>query len=1797
MSSANAALEWQDYSIQGPFEELVSALEQWLDRCTNGVNRALEILHHGYHLNAQLVGVSTARSATDSPFNTSAGSQPVTVQGATEQEIRSSLHQLASFLPIGTPTLSSLFALPVLLGVSRVVVITSSAYPHPERAMVPRSLARQVLGAARLAVEHWHDAQRRRHGYTTVHTVGVAVQVDKADRQAWIGCTTERNRESQLLCDSRPLSADRSLHTAVSVRDALRLLLSKVLPSGGLGDEKGRGEGLSHMQHTAQGQTAVSARWTLTPAATIAAKGLGAIGLHASAVELWCTWLGGRVQEGEHEQGMTEYAGPLDLKLITAAHAAAAHFVAVRIVWRPGLLLTPPSASPASSRLCTLVEEVAPPSTTAPPTSTRGTASRAGTGQLSVAQRLLHILSVPAAVWHPLDPPASEAPLQAVDATGASTAHSLAYSPVLALTVLAEAVEGAKAHAVKLRQEVVQDLTWQRSQAQGAGAGAGELPSHPGTPSRGSSSETAQFVPTSASRSGTGHIARVRAWIADEEEGRVALGGTAGGSGAAVHRSAAAWSDEYIHAKASLLPELSAAEDLGALYVQYVADACDEWLDEEEAAHARARAVALTSSDAREILHNVSTGRDRLLQAVGPSITPSPSPPPAEDVDEEPVPHARHNSAADDTLLPAAPRTPDRRREPQRAHEGASGAEEEPTPVRPSPPSGVGTPPAARDTPLARTPLTAGSAHIRSARHSVQQALQAGPEALGSLLTTPHPVMPRGRGVAATLASVGGMFAEAMSTAALILGGPAAVLAAAEDASRYVWYPHVEAAVRKALDPACSSLPVLSRLLQACTCLALRSVHGFDAGVDLPRDTDTTALQRRQNVGSTEVDTTTLRSGEGGPSARVKHEASIYFQGRSTRLARFGPDFLGLPHKSALSWLCSAQLELDDALAGEATDARISECRQEVAARLAVVQKMIFCTVLVVWWRWTKGLRQMWEEATAQPQGSALHVQGLRELHAVLHSDPTVARTETATLLEQRLQLLRFCCEALLSSASSTTARSSNAAFVHAQQASSAAESGNSAALLQEAQQSASEPGGAEDAFVDAQDELAPGQVEDAPETALTGADQGSGTVTVTVMVPQLSVLQAVGAREAIPGLLRVLRSEAGRMTVTPVYAPALQAAPPVTADTALLYARQMSELGFSRVASPVRQQVLHEDGPRAGHAVVDLPPSVLHPALLQSDMGAFKAANSFSTQHGGEADEPGTGVNVHHFLRWYAPIHWMPVSSSVPVLPVNVVSVHAHALPAPEDPASGAAENELRAGAATDVEASPAWYLSPSAVSLALQRMCGQWDARLAPHSAPEELSAACGFVWEHTQSAAPALRLVPLAEHQDGQLRSWVSLWSDARPLPAARQRPLFNPVAAAEECLHALETMTVSEMLVQLISSAGESCCADGRGLSVPAASPEAAVVSTMTTHVTRLQTQAKGYCLSAVAVSRARTANRTGADAMEASVESALVRDAQLDLITTAARECAGQACQLYTMLGRRLAVEALFGRGSSLLLGSLVYNSQPSTGASSLEASTDACSSNVQTFAAHLVDDKPDITSILQRSKAGDRAILSALYPHPDEHSVDTSRVRRDAVSSRTRAHSSQRPTAPPGAERLHAPLAAYASRKLQFSQRYLVPGKSSSDSSTSESERASVRAAFTAVTCVLPTAAQPVPYSVSGLLQQVQQRDDRRGGSAHSRSAASAPDPAGSARVGVSGAVQSGAGRARAVLEPPDASSIVVTSSLPRWPTPAFPAQGGVLPSEPGVPITSSRPPQHRLIVRQDGSMAVHALVVVEDHL
>ena len=60
-------------------------------------------------------------------------------------------------------------------------------------------------------------------------------------------------------------------------------------------------------------------------------------------------------------------------------------------------------------------------------------------------------------------------------------------------------------------------------------------------------------------------------------------------------------------------------------------------------------------------------------------------------------------------------------------------------------------------------------------------------------------------------------------------------------------------------------------------------------------------------------------------------------------------------------------------------------------------------------------------------------------------------------------------------------------------------------------------------------------------------------------------------------------------------------------------------------------------------------------------------------------------------------------------------------------------------------------------------------------------------------------------LSERMSVPGNTWVDLWAEAKPCPAAEQRPLFDRTAVTAKALHYLETLRPSELLEQLITVA--------------------------------------------------------------------------------------------------------------------------------------------------------------------------------------------------------------------------------------------------------------------------------------------------------------------------------------------------------------------------------------------------------
>jgi len=211
-----------------------------------------------------------------------------------------------------------------------------------------------------------------------------------------------------------------------------------------------------------------------------------------------------------------------------------------------------------------------------------------------------------------------------------------------------------------------------------------------------------------------------------------------------------------------------------------------------------------------------------------------------------------------------------------------------------------------------------------------------------------------------TLASVSDLFVDAVQSASLIMGGAPAMLRAAGDATRTLWWPHVDGLVAVCLQESFSPLSPCTRLALSASTIAIRTLHGFEA--------------------------TALLS---DPLTHARVPASLReaaAAGREARLGRAGPDFFGLPYRSLLGWLSMGLRG-----AGE----------EEGGDRASVVQRVMLTLVAASWAAYMSAVRSMWESGEWAALVAALGGSG----------PPGTALR--GCLLDQRLQLLAICVSAL----------------------------------------------------------------------------------------------------------------------------------------------------------------------------------------------------------------------------------------------------------------------------------------------------------------------------------------------------------------------------------------------------------------------------------------------------------------------------------------------------------------------------------------------------------------------------------------------------------------------------------------------------------------------------------------------------------------------------------------------------------------------------------------------------------------
>ncbi len=165
-----------------------------------------------------------------------------------------------------------------------------------------------------------------------------------------------------------------------------------------------------------------------------------------------------------------------------------------------------------------------------------------------------------------------------------------------------------------------------------------------------------------------------------------------------------------------------------------------------------------------------------------------------------------------------------------------------------------------------------------------------------------------------------------------------------------------------------------------------------------------------------------------------------------------------------------------------------------------------------------------------------------------------------------------------------------------------------------------------------------------------------------------------------------------------------------------------------------------------------------LQTAGLRSDMSAFKAANP--------------GCSLSDFVRWHSPRDWVGDITSHPQYDESLGGVPV--------PSKG---GETAPRVAVDCGDLPAAEAAKCTVGTLSQRMSGQ-GGQLEQQ---EESSAEDSTLAADGAAAAPS--------------HVWHVAWADAPPLPAWQQPPPIDVTGEGEKVLHFLETMSPSDIMVQL------------------------------------------------------------------------------------------------------------------------------------------------------------------------------------------------------------------------------------------------------------------------------------------------------------------------------------------------------------------------------------------------------------
>ena len=104
--------------------------------------------------------------------------------------------------------------------------------------------------------------------------------------------------------------------------------------------------------------------------------------------------------------------------------------------------------------------------------------------------------------------------------------------------------------------------------------------------------------------------------------------------------------------------------------------------------------------------------------------------------------------------------------------------------------------------------------------------------------------------------------------------------------------------------------------------------------------------------------------------------------------------------------------------------------------------------------------------------------------------------------------------------------------------------------------------------------------------------------------------------------------------------------------------------------------------------------------------------------------------------------------------------------------------------------------------MALAQRLGCRGWRRYVARRPAPSPLLSRVSCHHGHPRLLCTAPDEGRLSERFQDEGGLWHRLWETARPVPAEKQKPLFDAMGAAERAIRKLEEMTLADLALQLM-----------------------------------------------------------------------------------------------------------------------------------------------------------------------------------------------------------------------------------------------------------------------------------------------------------------------------------------------------------------------------------------------------------